>query len=616
MKMQQPLISALNRLQKAADKAMSAILEENLEVARVHIDQIRILSSHLGFNFKKNYDDLKRKEEKIVPGILNNVKATAEKLELIEAWCHRNDDVTNFWDLVETEDGRNYIIDTFLPFSWNYDRDLVFLFSKFSEKIASTLKKRGQINIIIFSEKSTDTKTIKYVKTRDEVTKAILSLETLPVLAFALEPLDVTEKKEEVKEIHKEIDEILKRLRITQKTIANFSKKWFDQKIFNTNSILNCHHLYEIKKFIEGRPVIIVSPGPSIGKDIKKLKEYSAHCVIIAVGQSCPILAKYEISPDFVLVVDAEPHVEVLDGLPEEHLKALILYETVHSDFYDALPNTPIVSVGTNAAAFFDLENQLPEDIRGGSVSVVALKIAILFNASIIGLMGNDLHLSKGNYLEIEDTPNLSNPSVPNGYVYYQNSIQKAIILETNSKKEVKSFSSYWSYLLEIEEAIRNIDQKRIVVNFSLDGVKIEGAKYKNFNDFCEEYIPNIIGKNEILHDVNIMDYQRKKDKVILQKESIQEILKLFKVCITRLVREYVKNGFNEASNSLQEELNFLYSRYVFMNIYSQEHLQYFQALSLSKSGDKLFKSEVLNFYKKLQNDIFDLEQLFKKLKL
>ena len=149
-------ITALENLERVASKTIDTILSGDEITPSRYLDQIRLFSATLGYNFNANnyLEENIDLDQKTAQTIKRYTSKITQKLELIEEWCHRYDNKYSYKDLTNSEKGLNYLIDSFLPLSWNFNRDIIFLFSDYSEKLADNLIKRGQKSLIIFSNKN------------------------------------------------------------------------------------------------------------------------------------------------------------------------------------------------------------------------------------------------------------------------------------------------------------------------------------------------------------------------------------------------------------------------------------------------------------------------------
>ena len=156
----------------------------------------------------------------------------------------------------------------------------------------------------------------------------------------------------------------------------------------------------ELKIWFENRNVLIISPGPSLKHSINIIsKNIDRKFTIIALAQSMPALAKFNISPHFVMVVDPQDYSQVLNDWNDLSDISLIAEESVHKNFinknfkeiYTVITNKDVMGL-SNA---FDAA---PIDLEGGTVALAACSLAKQLGAQSITMVGQDLALSNSNY--------------------------------------------------------------------------------------------------------------------------------------------------------------------------------------------------------------------------
>lgn len=183
------------------------------------------------------------------------------------------------------------------------------------------------------------------------------------------------------------------------------------------NIILNFPHILDNPPFsrllgqFQGKPAVIVSAGPSLGKNMHLLPEIMDRALIIAVDTS--------IKP--LLAAGIKPHV-VVTGDPQEansrHLRGVETPET----YLIAEPQSPIASLNgwqgpKFICTFHDNMMQWVDRVLGnrgrvlvwGSVAVMAYDVAVKIGADPIVFIGQDLSFpegrtyTKGTFFETED---------------------------------------------------------------------------------------------------------------------------------------------------------------------------------------------------------------------
>ncbi|MBW6477631.1 MAG: DUF115 domain-containing protein [Chromatiales bacterium] len=148
----------------------------------------------------------------------------------------------------------------------------------------------------------------------------------------------------------------------------------------------------------QNRPVVLVSAGPSLDKQLPLLRQYRQRILIIAVGQAWRSLRAAGIEPHIVVTVDPHPaNYNHFEGLRSEGAWLLA----------DGSTNTDVVSHFDGKRIFaYPLEEveKLFAELQGargclpsgGSVANTAFSFALMLKASPIILVGQDLAFTGG----------------------------------------------------------------------------------------------------------------------------------------------------------------------------------------------------------------------------
>jgi hypothetical protein len=143
----------------------------------------------------------------------------------------------------------------------------------------------------------------------------------------------------------------------------------------------------------EGCPMLIVSPGPSLDKNIDQIKNFKGRALIVAPAQSALALTAAGVIPDMVVVADPNEMKYLLDGVPMDQVTALVLGVTCHPALYQQYAGKIITfnaNLGLDAwiSDIFKDTTTLP---AGGSVSTDALCMGVFLKCSPIIIVGQDL---------------------------------------------------------------------------------------------------------------------------------------------------------------------------------------------------------------------------------
>ena len=192
-------------------------------------------------------------------------------------------------------------------------------------------------------------------------------------------------------------ENVLKNIRSTRSDIITATQQndiWLINSFRNLReSVINIDH---IMNFFKDKPIILVSAGPSLNKNMHLLKEIKNNAIIVAVGTAIRNLENCGIKPHFRVAIDGTPgelkvfeDVDINDGVPLIH----------DSKFYYKITpkyNSPkflmISGYGRVTKYIFNKAgiNTLDFD-SGPSVANITLNFLTVVNPSKIIIIGQDL---------------------------------------------------------------------------------------------------------------------------------------------------------------------------------------------------------------------------------
>lgn len=191
-------------------------------------------------------------------------------------------------------------------------------------------------------------------------------------------------------------------------TISRFDKLWAYNIASNVAKI-STH--YGVNKFFykyKNIPAIIVSAGPSLEKNIRKLKEIKNKALIIAVDTAMKPLFSHNISPHFVITIDPQKKNSKYFRNVDFKDSVLIAESSVDKEAIDSFNGAIyfINSIFPLAKYFMEELGDRGDITTGGSVSTAAYDFAIRIGANPIIMVGLDLSFPnyqthiKGSYHE------------------------------------------------------------------------------------------------------------------------------------------------------------------------------------------------------------------------
>lgn len=191
-------------------------------------------------------------------------------------------------------------------------------------------------------------------------------------------------------------------------TISRFDKLWAYNIASNVAKI-STH--YGANKFFDkykNIPAVIVSAGPSLEKNIRKLREMKNKALIIAVDTAMKPLFSHNISPHFVITIDPQKKNSKYFRNVDFKDSVLIAESSVDKEAIDSFNGAIyfINSIFPLAKYFMEELGNRGDITTGGSVSTAAYDFAIRIGANPIIMVGLDLSFPnyqthiKGSYHE------------------------------------------------------------------------------------------------------------------------------------------------------------------------------------------------------------------------
>lgn len=169
---------------------------------------------------------------------------------------------------------------------------------------------------------------------------------------------------------------------------------------FKKNSLLGDESIAELKNHYKGKPMILVSAGPSLDQQLPLLKQIrnEKHFIIGAVGTAVKPLLNANITPDFFMIID--PNEGTYGQLTNVSLPTTPLFY-LSTAYHDTIrlhagPRKIIFQQG-----FGDAEKQAvimkePLIQTGGSVATALLDLMVYLGGKSIAVIGQDLAYTKG----------------------------------------------------------------------------------------------------------------------------------------------------------------------------------------------------------------------------
>jgi hypothetical protein len=197
-----------------------------------------------------------------------------------------------------------------------------------------------------------------------------------------------------------ELAKIIQNGGMNRATFATSGATWVKHAFANLPYLGVSPSIDCLKGAFAGKPCVLVSPGPSLSKNIDVLRDIADRVLIIAGNRAVKPLRSAGIVPDVAIVADALDLSYQLDSGLLDGVAALVLDVVVHPAvcalpvtrrfFYSAIHEvreSTLAGIGQHAALG-----------SGGSVATVAFMLALHLGCDPIIMIGQDLALTGEQY--------------------------------------------------------------------------------------------------------------------------------------------------------------------------------------------------------------------------
>lgn len=350
-----------------------------------------------------------------------------------------------------------------------------------------------------------------------DIIRAYFSLSLEKDLSFLEHTPSVKLFKKEYKNIYQQIKEAVNYKKTELATNIKRSREWRNNIIANLPFIFKNPKADDFFGEFKDIPAICVSAGPSLDKNIDKIKEAEGKALIMCVGTSLKPLLKNNIEPDIVVTMDGNianyKHFEDIEKIPDTFLfPELANYYQIQRKWND---KQIFFTMKRNFSGWVEnLRGEYTSIQTGGTVAHSMVDLAYKFGADPIVLVGQDLAYEK-------DKTHASGTTYE-GQKRKNNNLLDVEGIYGDTVKTSKSFLSMLSYFNNY--FAKRSDRKYI--DATEGGAKIDNTEIMKLSEVINKYCENEIDINvkEVLEN-KFNNYKSNLDDKILI-EAIENILK------------------------------------------------------------------------------------------
>lgn len=281
---------------------------------------------------------------------------------------------------------------------------------------------------------------------------------------------------------------------------------------------------------------IIVSTGPSLSKQLPLLKKYANKATIFCADSAYPILAKHDIKPDYVCMLERDDIVsKCFDNDFKEFDKGIlfILASVVHKEVIEFLERNNREYMLVHRPLHFAVSLNLKEFGYigvGASVANMAYELAASLRHENIIFIGQDLAYAE------------DGSSHPREHIYGNEGEKirgEVYTLAYGGEKQVRTQLTWNLFRQAFEKDIFWAKEKLKIntYNCTEGGARIEGAIEKPFKEVCETLLKEDLKKPfdlpKILEKIEIKNKFLQTQKLLIK--NVEQSEKFIKKCQNEL---------------------------------------------------------------------------------
>lgn len=365
---------------------------------RTAVDRLRLFKAKLGTvdqAARAVVDTLPENQQQPIQEALSHIRAAEQ---FVRTWSQRYLGMVSVEDLSKSCEGRHAILDYTLPLDWYFEGDVFLVFDESELLFAEELLERGQKRILFVGAEKPASNTplvVEYANSAVDLRSYFMKLTNpVPLRLSFIAPREPRDREV----IWNDIKHAFTLAHSNFHTHTALGGAWMTQGLQNLDTIAKSANLAALKPHLKGLPVVIISPGPSLDKNIHLLKDLKGRAILMAAAQCARALQAAGVVPDFIVIADPGNLAYFLDDVDTSQIEGLIAGVSCHPDFFKK-PFRNNIAFNANSALDAWLSDIFGDTLpisAAGSVSIDCFFIAKYWECSHIIMVGLDLALSQG----------------------------------------------------------------------------------------------------------------------------------------------------------------------------------------------------------------------------
>ena len=417
-----PVIEPIDRL---CTEALESARSGDISRARQLIDRVRTMRSRLARSVHnhrwesiENWIQSCGLDDEDLLRYRGQASALNKKLDIIGEWISGSVSTFSLAELMASSEGLGLYVDAVLPAAWDFSQDIAILVGEHAAVLDEELRNRGQQKFIHLLANNSDEKSITLPLAASdaeidsveftsgsspnaEMFSHLLGEEIPLIVVFGLDPMG--EPEAVIQEDYERIRKSLSAVFLGKRSIKEWPEIFTDQWLGRMHDLPEFGSASELRPKFKGQDVLIASPGPSLTDSLDDLKQRRAEFLVIAPIRSLKALLEAEVVPDYAFHVDATDFSSIIPEHPSLSDISMICGDYVHSSIFDGgfgdiyvAPDPSMVGNDLSTA----LHGGDPPLLQGGCVATCAVAMSAQYGAASITLIGQDLSISKGKYVQ------------------------------------------------------------------------------------------------------------------------------------------------------------------------------------------------------------------------
>ena len=417
-----PVIEPIDRL---CTEALESARSGDISRARQLIDRVRTMRSRLARSVHnhrwesiENWIQSCGLDDEDLLRYRGQASALNKKLDIIGEWISGSVSTFSLAELMASSEGLGLYVDAVLPAAWDFSQDIAILVGEHAAVLDEELRNRGQQKFIYLLANNSDEKSITLPLAASdaeidsveftsgsspnaEMFSHLLGEEIPLIVVFGLDPMG--EPEAVIQEDYERIRKSLSAVFLGKRSIKEWPEIFTDQWLGRMHDLPDLGSASELRPKFKGQDVLIASPGPSLTDSLDDLKQRRAEFLVIAPIRSLKALLEAEVVPDYAFHVDATDFSSIIPEHPSLSDISMICGDYVHSSIFDGgfgdiyvAPDPSMIGNALSTA----LHGGDPPLLQGGCVATCAVAMSAQYGAASITLIGQDLSISKGKYVQ------------------------------------------------------------------------------------------------------------------------------------------------------------------------------------------------------------------------